>query len=90
MPFPPRSTSSSVTSSPIGILPAAAFAGAMLAVAAAYALGRSAGGGRTVSTLILAGVAVASFLTALQTYVQQGESDTLREVYATSHPRALR
>jgi iron complex transport system permease protein len=71
-----------VTSSPIGILPAAAFAGAMLAVGAAYVLGRSAGGGRTATTLILAGVAVASFLTAMQTYVQQGESDTLREVYS--------
>jgi iron complex transport system permease protein len=71
-----------VTSSPIGILPLAAFAGALLAVAAAYALGRSAGGGRTATTLILAGVAVASFLTALQTYVQQQRSDTLREVYA--------
>ncbi len=71
-----------VTSSPIGILPAAAFVGALLAVGAAYVLGRSAGGGRTATTLILAGVAVASFLTAMQTYVQQGESDTLREVYS--------
>jgi iron complex transport system permease protein len=71
-----------VTSSPIGILPLAAFAGALIAVAAAYGLGRSAGGGRTATTLILAGVAVASFLTAMQTYVQQGKSDTLREVYS--------
>jgi iron complex transport system permease protein len=71
-----------VTSSPVGILPLAAFAGALLAVAAAYALGRSAGGGRTATTLILAGVAVASFLTALQTFVQQQRSDTLREVYS--------
>ena len=71
-----------VTSSPIGVLPLAAFTGALVAVAAAYALGRSAGGGRTATTLILAGVAVASFVTALQTFVQQGNSDTLREVYA--------
>ena len=34
------------------------------------------------TTLILAGVAVAAFLTALQTYVQQRNTDTLREVYA--------
>ena len=70
-----------VTSSPIGVLPLAAFAGALVAVAAAYVLGRSAGGGRSATALILAGVAVASFLTAMQTFVQQGQSDTLREVY---------
>ena len=32
-------------------------------------------------TLILAGVAVAAFLTAIQTFIQQRESETLREVY---------
>jgi iron complex transport system permease protein len=32
--------------------------------------------------LILAGVAVAAFFTAIQTYLQQRESDTLREVYS--------
>jgi iron complex transport system permease protein len=66
---------------PVDLLPLAAFAGALFGVAAAYALGRSAGGSRTPTTLILAGVAVAAFLTALQTYVQQRDSDTLREVY---------
>jgi iron complex transport system permease protein len=65
---------------PVGLLPLAAFTGAVAGVAAAYALGRS-GGGRTATTLVLAGVAVASFLTAVQTYVQQREDDTLREVY---------
>jgi iron complex transport system permease protein len=49
-------------------------------VLSAYALGR-AGGGRTTATLVLAGVAVTSFLTAVQTYVQQREAETLREVY---------
>jgi len=49
-------------------------------VVAAYALGRS-GGARTATTLILSGVAVAAFLTAIQTYVQQRQSETLREVY---------
>ncbi len=39
-------------------------------------------GGRRASTLILAGVAVASFLTAVQTYVQQQNSDSIREVYS--------
>ena len=47
---------------------------------AAYALGRS-GAARTTTSLILSGVAVAAFLTAIQTYVQQRESETLREVY---------
>lgn len=63
-------------------LPIAAFAGAVAAVAATYALGRSRVRTRSTATLILAGVAVASFLTAAQTYVQQRNADTLREVYA--------
>jgi iron complex transport system permease protein len=65
---------------PVDLLPMAAFAGAVTGVAAAYALGRS-GGARSTTTLILSGVAVAAFLTAVQTYVQQRESETLQEVY---------
>jgi len=61
--------------------PLAAFAGAMLGVGAAYLLGRSVAG-RTTATLILAGVTVASFLTAVQTFVQQQNTDTVQEVYA--------
>jgi iron complex transport system permease protein len=61
--------------------PIAAFVGAMLAVGVAYALGRSVGGRQT-TTLILAGVTVASFLTALQTYVQQRRVETVQEVYS--------
>lgn len=67
---------------PVEVIPAAAFVGALAGVAAAYLIGRSVGTGRTTSTLILAGVAVASFFTAIQTYVQQRETDTLREVYS--------
>jgi len=63
------------------VLPAAAFAGAIVAVVATYAVGRSVGR-RSTTSLILAGVAMASFLTAIQTYVQQRHTDTLREVYA--------
>jgi len=59
----------------------AAFVGAIAGVAMAYGIGYSVRTGRTSLTLILAGVAVASFLTAIQTFVQQRESDTLREVY---------
>ena len=62
--------------------PIAAFLGATLAVAAAYLLGRSVGGVRNTATLILAGVTVAAFLTAVQTFVQQQRSDTVQEVYA--------
>jgi iron complex transport system permease protein len=61
--------------------PIAAFVGAVLAVGIAYALGRSVGGRQT-ATLILAGVTVASFLTALQTYVQQRRVETVQEIYS--------
>lgn len=61
--------------------PVAAFLGALLGVVAAYGLGRSGVGSRTTTSLVLAGVAVTSFLTALQTYFQQRRSETLREVY---------
>ena len=71
---------------PIGadgsLLPLAAFAGAVLAVAGAYAIGRSLGGERTTATLILAGVTIAAFLTAVQTFVQQQNAETLNEVYS--------
>ena len=60
----------------------AAFVGAVAAVVAAYGLGAAAGGRRTGSTLILAGVAVAAFLTAAQTFVQQRNTDVIREVYS--------
>jgi iron complex transport system permease protein len=63
------------------LVPLAAFAGAVLAVVLAYGVGRSLGG-RTSATLVLAGVAVASFLTAAQVFLQQRHTDTLREVYA--------
>ncbi|HEX2240378.1 MAG TPA: iron ABC transporter permease [Actinomycetota bacterium] len=62
-------------------LPLFAFIGALLGVSATYVLGRSGWRGRTTATLILAGVATASFLTAIQTYLQQRESDTVRQVY---------
>ena len=62
-------------------LPLAAFVGALLGVVLAYVLGYSVRSGRTAVTLILAGVAIAAFLTAAQTFVQQRNADTLREVY---------
>ena len=62
-------------------LPLAAFVGGIVGVVLAYLLGYSVRSGRTAVTLILAGVAVAAFLTAAQTFLQQRNSDTLREVY---------
>lgn len=61
-------------------VPLAAFAGALLAVVLSYGAGHI--GGRSTASLVLAGVAVASFLTACQTYVLQSNSDAFREVYA--------
>jgi iron complex transport system permease protein len=65
---------------PVDALPIAAFVGALVGVSGAYLLGR--GSGRSPAALILAGVAVASFLTAAQTYLMQRNADTLREVYS--------
>jgi cobalamin transport system permease protein len=63
-------------------LPPAAFLGATAAVGIAYAIGRSAGRGSGGATLILAGVTVAAFFTAVQTFIQQQHSDTLQVVYS--------
>ncbi len=61
-------------------VPFAAFLGALAAVALSYAAGHI--GGRSTVSLVLAGVAVASFLTALQTYILQANNDVIREVYS--------
>jgi iron complex transport system permease protein len=64
----------------VGPLPLAAFAGAVGGVALTWLLGRSAG--RGTATLVLAGVAVTAFLTAVQTFVQQLNTDTLQRIYS--------
>lgn len=63
------------------LLPIMAFAGGLVAVTITYGVGRMARS-ETSTALILAGVTVAAFFTALQTYVQQRSSDTVREVFA--------
>jgi iron complex transport system permease protein len=63
-------------------VPIAAFAGGLLAVGATYALGRTVGSGRTEVVIILAGVAVAAFANAIQTFFMQRSDDTLRQVYS--------
>jgi iron complex transport system permease protein len=64
------------------LLPLAAFVGGLVAVGAAYVLGRSVARLGGTGALILAGVTVAAFMTAVQTFVQQRQSQTLQQVYA--------
>jgi iron complex transport system permease protein len=63
-------------------LPPAAFLGGLVAVFLAYAVGRSAGRERDAATLVLAGVTVASFFTATQTFVQQRNTDQLQQIWS--------
>lgn len=67
-------------------IPVAAFAGAVGGVFLAYTLGnaagRSGGPGGGTATLVLAGVAVTSFLTAIQTFVQQLKVEELERIYS--------
>ncbi|MEH1123792.1 FecCD family ABC transporter permease [Micromonospora sp. CPCC 206061] len=62
--------------------PIAAFIGALGAVALTYLLGVAGGRDRSTATLILAGVAVSTFLAAGQTYLMQRNVDAIREVYS--------
>ena len=64
------------------LVPLLAFLGALIAVALTYSLGYSSGTQRSPAALLLAGVAVASFLTAIQTFIQQQNVDTIRQVYS--------
>ncbi len=64
-----------------GLVPAFAFAGALVGVFLAYGLGAAGARVRTPTTLLLAGVAVVAFLTAIQTYILQRNVETIREVY---------
>ena len=68
-------------SAPAPVVTLLAFSGALAAVGVTYALGRTVGG-RSTTSLILAGVAVAAFATSVQTYLLQRDVETLREVYA--------
>jgi iron complex transport system permease protein len=63
-------------------VPLAAFAGAIAAVIATYVLGRSAGAVHSTGALILAGVTIATFTAAVQTFVQQRHTDVLQNVYS--------
>ena len=67
---------------PVDPIPLAAFAGAISAVAVTYLVATGTDRRASAATIVLAGVAVAAFFTAVQTFVQQQHSDSLREVYA--------
>jgi iron complex transport system permease protein len=69
------------------LLPPAAFAGAIAAVAVTYLLGAgarraSATNSGATASIVLAGVAVAALLTAVQTYLQQQHTQDLQQVYS--------
>jgi iron complex transport system permease protein len=70
-----------LTGLPIGV-PAAAFAGAVGAVALTWLLGAAGGRDRSPATLILAGVAVSAFLSAAQTYLLQRHLESVRDVFS--------
>ncbi|MFP5415486.1 MAG: FecCD family ABC transporter permease [Actinomycetes bacterium] len=63
-------------------VPVFAFVGGLLAVAATYTLGNTVGGGRSSAVIVLAGVAVAAFVNAVQTFVQQRHDESLLAVYS--------
>jgi iron complex transport system permease protein len=67
---------------PFNPLPLTAFIGAVAAVVATFALGRSGGKARNATSLILGGVAVGAFFTAAQTFLQQQNTPVLQEVYS--------
>lgn len=71
-----------VSGLPSSTIPPLAFVGAILAVVAAYGLASLGGSRRSGATLILSGVAVAAFFTALQTYLQQQHAETIRQVFS--------
>jgi iron complex transport system permease protein len=68
------------------VVPVAAFVGSLAGVAAAYATGAAASRHTVLSdgvaTLLLAGIAVGSFLTAVQTFVLQRSASDIQAVYS--------
>jgi len=60
----------------------AAFVGAMAAMGITWMLGAAGDRTRGPASLVLAGVAVASFFTAVQTFVQQRDQENIRQVYS--------
>jgi iron complex transport system permease protein len=64
------------------LLPVAAFAGAVGAVTLTYVVGATVGRQGATASIVLAGVAVAALLTAIQTFLQQQRAQDLQDVYS--------
>jgi iron complex transport system permease protein len=63
-------------------LPAAAFVGALVAVALTYSIGTSFKSGQSPVTLVLAGVAVTSLASAIQAFVLMRNNPVIQQVYS--------
>jgi iron complex transport system permease protein len=67
---------------PVDPAPTVAFIAALVTVAITYMVGAAFGGVKTTVTLVLAGVAMVSLTTAIQTFLLQRNSEVVREVYS--------
>lgn len=63
-------------------IPLASFGGAIAAVVVTYALGRSVGASHMTGALVLAGVTMATFTAAVQTFIQQRHPQQLQNIYS--------
>ena len=66
---------------PVNPVPAIAFVFAVATVMVTFTVGTAFGGSRSGATLVLAGVAVVSFTSAMQTFVLRRNLDVIREVF---------
>ena len=67
---------------PVDPLPLAAFGGGLAAVLLTWVVGSRVRGESGATTLVLAGVAVTSLATAVQTFLLQRNTDVIRQVYS--------
>ncbi len=67
---------------PVDPAPTVAFVAALATVLVTYTVGAAFGGTRSAVTLVLAGVAVTSLVTAVQTFILQRHSEVVRQVYS--------
>ena len=70
------------TSGTTWTVPLASFGGAIAEVVVTYALGRSVGATHMTGALVLAGVTMATFTAAVQTFVQQRHPQQLQNIYS--------
>jgi iron complex transport system permease protein len=71
-----------VDSWPVDPLPLSAFVFGLIAVTVTYVVGGAFGAARSPTTLVLAGVAVTTLATAMQTFVLQRHTEVIRRVYS--------